>query len=64
MSERKRESNFTNTEIDLLLHLCNTNKKILENKTTNAVTWKEKIHAEFNSTTDGPVSITYNVTKV
>ncbi|KAL5239199.1 hypothetical protein ACI65C_006609 [Semiaphis heraclei] len=59
MSERKRESNFTNAEIDLLLHLCNTNKKILENKTTNAVTWKqkllawEKIHTEFNSTTDG-----------
>ncbi|CAI6367375.1 unnamed protein product [Macrosiphum euphorbiae] len=60
MSERKRESNFTNAEIDLLLHLCNTNKKILENKTTNAVTWKEKIlawekiHTQFNSTTDGP----------
>lgn len=70
MSERKRESNFTNAEIDLLLHLCNTNKKILENKTTNAVTWKqkllawEKIHTEFNSTTDGQVSIVYNVTKV
>jgi len=70
MSERKRESNFTNSEIDLPLHLCNTNKNILENKTTNAVTWKqnilawEKIYTEFNSTTDGPVSIVYNVTKV
>lgn len=70
MSERKRESNFTNAEIDLLLHLCNTNKKILENKTTNAVTWKEKIlawekiHTQFNSTTDGPVSIVYNITKL
>jgi len=70
MSERNRESNFTNAEIDLLLHFCNTNKKILENKTTNAVTWKEKIlvwekiHTQFNSTTDGPVSIVYNIAKV
>lgn len=70
MSERKRESNSTNKEIELLLHLCNIQKKTLENKITNAVTWKEKlfvwekIHLEFNSTTEGPVSIVYNITKV
>lgn len=67
--DRKRETNFTNFEIDLLLQLCNKNKKILENKTTNAVTWKEKtlawdkIHSEFNSATEGPVSY-YNITNV
>lgn len=54
--KRDRSSNFTREEIDLLTKLVGMNKNIIENKKSDAVTWKEKelcwkaIEASFNST--------------
>ncbi|CAH0562820.1 unnamed protein product [Brassicogethes aeneus] len=57
--KRKRGANFTQTERRHLLTVVNRYKHIIENKKTDAVTWKEKestwkkIEVEFNSTTEG-----------
>jgi hypothetical protein len=63
MLKRKRATNFGFSEKELLLKLCLKNKKVLENKCSNSVTWKDKekvwadIESEFNCQTMGSVSI-------
>ncbi len=58
---RNREGNFSPPEVELLIELCNQHKSLLENKTTNSVTWKKKaeiwevITNAFNATTDRQV---------
>lgn len=40
--ERERGANFSTPEVEALIHLVLKNSKIIENKTTDAVTWKNK----------------------
>lgn len=40
--QKKRETNFSNAKIDLLIDACEKYQNVLENKSTNATTWKEK----------------------
>lgn len=60
--KRKRSSNFSFSNKELLLKIALSRKAVLENKTSNAVTWKDKekcwenIAIEFNSQTGGSVS--------
>ncbi|XP_032682288.1 myb/SANT-like DNA-binding domain-containing protein 3 isoform X2 [Odontomachus brunneus] len=55
MDKEKRGANFTKTEIDLLIDVTLKYKHIVENKKTDATTWKdkneawEKISNEFNA---------------
>lgn len=55
MDKEKRAANFTRTETDLLIDITLKYKNIIENKRTNATTWKDKIEAweqickEFNA---------------
>jgi len=55
MEKEKRGANFTKTEIDLLIDIMLKYKHIIENKRTDATTWKdkneawEKISSEFNA---------------
>ncbi|XP_012269632.2 fibrinogen silencer-binding protein-like isoform X1 [Athalia rosae] len=55
MDKEKRGANFTKTEIDLLIDVILKYKHIVENKKTDATTWKdknaawEKISEEFNA---------------
>jgi len=61
-NKRKRSSNFSFLDKELLLKIALSRKAVLENKTSNAVTWKDKettwsdIAVEFNSQTGGSVS--------
>ena len=54
---RNREGNFSPSEVESLVDICTEYKNILENKSTNAVTWKRKaeiwdvIATAFNATT-------------
>jgi hypothetical protein len=63
MNKRKRSTNFSNTEKELLLKIVLPRLTVLENKTSNAVTWKHKENAwkeitdQFNSQTLESVSI-------
>ena len=57
MNEKdKRGANFTKTETDLLIDITSKYKNILENKRTDATTWKDKnevaikISNQFNAT--------------
>ena len=66
--KRKRSGNFSSEETELLLDLALSKKAILENKQSNAVSWKEKektwknISDIFNSKTTGCVSTyTYKI---
>lgn len=63
MNKRKRSYNFSYAEKELLLKIALPRRKVLENKTSNAVTWKHKENAwkeiatQFNSQTPESVSI-------
>jgi len=60
--KRKRSSNFSFSDKEFLLKNALSRKAVLENKTSNAVTWKDKekcwenIAIEFNRQTGGSVS--------
>lgn len=62
LNKRSRSANFSFEERELLLKCAIQNKYILENKESNAVTWKDKnecwlkISEQYNSTTPGCVS--------
>jgi len=45
MEKEKRGANFTKTEIDLLIDIMLKYKHIIENKRTDATTWKDKNEA-------------------
>ncbi|CAH2085398.1 unnamed protein product [Euphydryas editha] len=53
--KRERNANFTKEETDLLISLVEAKKRIIENKTSNAITWQNKekawkeIEKKFNS---------------
>lgn len=55
MEKEKRAANFTQSEVDLLIDIVLKFKHIIENKQTDATTWKdknqawEKITEEFNA---------------
>lgn len=65
IEKNQRCPNFTAAERILLIKLANKKSGILENKKTDAVTWRDKencwklIEKEFNSSTTGPVSKLY-----
>lgn len=40
--KRERGSNFSNTEIEILISILHKFKNIIECKKTNATTWREK----------------------
>jgi len=42
LSKRKRSNNFSFSEKELLLKIALSRKTVLENKLSNAVTWKDK----------------------
>lgn len=54
--KRERSINFTREEVDLLVTLVEKHKHLLENKKSDAVTWRQKeecwrgIEASFNAT--------------
>lgn len=45
--KRKRSANYTQEEINVLVHLVSENKSTIENKTTGGATWKEKVSVIF-----------------
>jgi len=61
--KRARATNFNFREKELLLNIALENRHILENKESNAVSWKDKnkcwlnIAETYNSTTTGCVRI-------
>jgi len=63
LSKRKRSNNFSFTEKELLLKIALSRKTVLENKSSNAVTWKDKektwgeIAVQYNSQSPGSVRI-------
>lgn len=65
--KRKRSINFTQNEKELLLEIAIPKRMVLEDKTANAITWKikegawEEIATQFNSQTQGTVSIDLNL---
>lgn len=54
LSKRKRSNNFCFTEKELLLKIALSRKTVLENKSSNAVTWKDK------EKTWGEIAVQYN----
>ncbi|KAF0762993.1 fibrinogen silencer-binding protein-like [Aphis craccivora] len=42
LNKKKRSNNFSFTEKELLLKIAISKKTVLENKSSNAVTWKDK----------------------
>lgn len=67
VSENKRGSNFSSFEVELLMSLVKKYKTVVENKKTNAVTWKEKqstwdkIASEFNASSGNCIRTTRNI---
>ncbi|KAG5867946.1 hypothetical protein JTB14_020466 [Gonioctena quinquepunctata] len=53
--KKKRSPNFTGREKSTLLNLIYTYKSIIENKRTDAVTWREKEDAWAGGCSDAPV---------
>jgi len=63
LSKRKRSNNFSFTDKELLLKIALSRKTVLENKSSNAATWKDKektweeIAIQYNSQSPGSVCI-------
>lgn len=63
LSKRKRSNNFSFIEKEMLLKIALSRKTVLENKSSNAVTWKDKektweeIATQYNSQSPGSVRI-------
>lgn len=63
INKRKRSNNFTFAEKELLLKIALPRKSVLEDRTSNALTWKKKensweeIATLFNSMTPESVCI-------
>lgn len=66
----KRSSNFSFSERSLLIKIALKSKAVLENKKTDAITWRQKeeewnkIEKEFNSYSNGEVSVPQNYFKI